>query len=87
MFSPVQIKHEYSAVEDVNTCNRINTSDNSIYPIFINQDVEYKHRHFWEQMQLSSEMPAKSEMHNQQAVFQTEVSKYCYISNGLVILN
>lgn len=81
MFSPVQIKHEYSTVEDVNTCNRINTSDNSIYPIFINQDVEYKHRHFWEQMQLSSETSAKNEMHNQQAVFQAEVFKHCYGCN------
>ncbi|XP_050447968.1 zinc finger protein 836-like isoform X2 [Cataglyphis hispanica] len=73
MFSPIQIKHECINVEDVNT-NRIRTSDNSIYP-FINQDVEYKHRQlsqFWEQAQLSNEMSAKNEIHDQQAMFQAE---------------
>ncbi|XP_011137713.2 zinc finger protein 160 isoform X1 [Harpegnathos saltator] len=72
---PIQIKHECTGVEDVNASNRINTSDNSAYPIFINQDVEYKHRHlsqFWEQTQLSNQMPAKNEVHDQQTMFQVE---------------
>lgn len=77
MFSPIQIKHECTGVEDVNVNNRLNTSDNSAYPIFINQDVEYKHRQlsqFWEQTQLPNEMPTKNEVHDQQAMFQIEVS-------------
>lgn len=79
MFSPIQIKHECTGVEDANASNRVNTSDNSVYPIFINQDVEYKHRQlsqFWEQTQLQNEMPAKSEIHDQQAMFQVNVSIY-----------
>ncbi|XP_072752781.1 uncharacterized protein [Anoplolepis gracilipes] len=74
MFSPIQIKHECTTVEDVNTNNRIRTSDNSIYP-FINQDVEYKHRQlsqFWEQTQLSNETSAKNEIRDQHTMFQAE---------------
>jgi len=78
MFSPIQIKHECTTVEDVNTNNRIRTSDNSIYP-FINQDVEYKHRQlsqFWEQTQLSNETPTKNEVQDQHTMFQAEASIY-----------
>jgi len=81
MFNPIQIKHECTTVEDINTNNRINSSDNSVYPIFINQDVEYKHRQlsqFWEQSQLSNEIPTKNDIHDQQAMFHTEVS-ICFI--------
>lgn len=80
MFSPVQIKHECTNVEDVNTNNRIGASGSTIYPVFINQDVDYKHQRqfreqFWEQTQLSNEVPVKSEIHDQQAMFQvSEVS-------------
>lgn len=78
MFSPIQIKHECTTVEDVSTNNRINSSDNSIYPIFVNhQDVEYKHRQlsqFWEQSQLSEDVHIKHDIHEQQAVYQAEVS-------------
>lgn len=78
MFSPIQIKHECTTVEDVNASNRINSSDSSLYP-FINQDVEYKHRQlsqFWEQAQLSNEIATKDEIHSQQAMFQAEVNIY-----------
>lgn len=78
MFSPIQIKHECTTVEDVNTNNRIRTSDNSIYP-FINQDVEYKHHQlsqFWEQTQLSNETPTKNEVQDQHTMFQAEASIY-----------
>lgn len=77
MFSPIQIKHECTGVEDVNASNRVSTSDNSAYPIFINQNVEYKHRQlsqFWEQTQLQNEMSAKSQVPDQQTMFQIEVS-------------
>lgn len=77
MFSPIQIKHECTNVEDVNASSRINASDSSAYPIFINQDAEYKHRQlsqFWEQTQLPNNMPAKNEIHDQQTMFQVEVS-------------
>ncbi|XP_014481446.1 PREDICTED: zinc finger protein 32 isoform X1 [Dinoponera quadriceps] len=92
MFSPIQIKHESTGVEDINASNRVNTSDNSAYPIFINQDAEYKHRQlsqFWEQTQLPNEMPAKNEVHDQQAMFQVEESgnlhTYAkdYVQNGI----
>ncbi|EZA49656.1 zinc finger and SCAN domain-containing protein 21 isoform X2 [Ooceraea biroi] len=91
MFSPIQIKHECTTVEDVNTSNRINSSDNSIYPIFINQDVEYKHRQlsqFWEQSQLSNEIPTKNDVHDQQTMFQAESTGTLpyvkdYIQNGI----
>lgn len=85
MFSPIQIKHECTTVEDVNASNRINSSDSSLYP-FINQDVEYKHRQlsqFWEQTQLPNEMPTKNEIHDQQAMFQTEVSIYILLCEQL----
>ncbi|KAL6266574.1 zinc finger protein 2 homolog [Pogonomyrmex barbatus] len=73
MFSPIQIKHECT-VEDVNASNRLSTSESSLYP-FINQDVEYKHRQlsqFWEQTQLSNDISAKNEIHDQQVMFQAE---------------
>lgn len=78
MFSPIQIKHECTGVEDVNVSNvsnRVNTSDNSAYPIFINQDVEYRRQlsQFWEQA-LSDEMPEKREVNDQQTAFQVEVN-------------
>lgn len=88
MFSPIQIKHECTSVEDVNTSNRISTSDNPVYPVFINQDVEYKHRQlsqsFWEQTQLSNEMPAKSEIHDQQTMFQVEVGVCAWLHKQFV---
>lgn len=92
MFSPIQIKHECTTVEDVSTNNRINSSDNSIYPIFVNhQDVEYKHRQlsqFWEQSQLSEDVHIKHDIHEQQAVYQAENTGQLpyvkdYIQNGL----
>lgn len=89
MFSPMQIKHECTTVEDVSASNRINGSNDSLYP-FINQDVEYKHRQlsqFWEQTQLSNEMPAKSETHDQQAMFQAEVSVYILLCEQLAFNN
>ncbi|XP_011685370.1 PREDICTED: zinc finger protein 2-like [Wasmannia auropunctata] len=87
MFSPIQIKHECTTVEDVNASSRISSSDSSLYP-FINQDVEYKHSRqlsqFWEQTQLSSEMSAKSEIHAQQAMFQAEeAGSLSYVQNGI----
>jgi len=85
MFNPIQIKHECTTVEDINTNNRINSSDNSVYPIFINQDVEYKHRQlsqFWEQSQLSNEIPTKNDIHDQQAMFQTEVFIFYCVTNS-----
>jgi len=83
MFSPIQIKHECTTIEDVNASNRINSSDSSLYP-FINQDIGYKHRQlsqFWEQTQLSNEVPAKNEIHDQQAMFQAEVNIYSIMNN------
>lgn len=84
MFSPIQIKHECTTVEDVNVSNGINSSDSSLYP-FINQDVDYKHRQlsqFWEQTQLSNEMSAKHEMHDH-AMFQAEASIYILLREQL----
>ena len=78
MFSPIQIKHECTTIEDVNTSNRINSSDSSLYP-FISQDIGYKHRQlsqFWEQTQLSNEVSAKNEIHDQQTMFRAEVNIY-----------
>ncbi|KAL0110038.1 hypothetical protein PUN28_013577 [Cardiocondyla obscurior] len=83
MFSPIQIKHECTTVEDVNTSNRINSSDSSLYP-FINQDVEYKHSQlsqFWDQTQLPNEMPAKNEIQEQQTMFQAEEAGSLYVKN------
>ncbi|XP_076176106.1 uncharacterized protein LOC143151143 isoform X1 [Ptiloglossa arizonensis] len=75
MFSPIQIKYECMGVEDVNCGNRINTSDNSKYPIFINEDVDYKYNQlpqFWGHTQLSNEIRPKNEVHSQQCLFQME---------------
>lgn len=83
MFSPIQIKHECTTIEDVNASNRINSSDSSLYP-FINQDIGYKHRQlsqFWEQTQLTNEVPAKNEIHDQQAMFRAEVNIYSIVNN------
>ncbi|XP_053999566.1 zinc finger protein 836-like isoform X1 [Hylaeus anthracinus] len=77
MFSPIQIKHECMGVEDVNCGNRINTLDTSKYPIFINDDVDYKYNQlpqFWSHTQLSNEIQPKNEVHNQQCLFQMEES-------------
>lgn len=85
----MQIKHECTTVEDVSASNRINNSNSSLYP-FINQDVEYKHRQlsqFWEQTQLSNEMSAKNETHDQQAMFQAEVSIYILLYEQFVFNN
>ncbi|XP_053973175.1 zinc finger protein 239-like isoform X2 [Hylaeus volcanicus] len=64
-------------VEDVNCGNRINTLDTSKYPIFINEDVDYKYNQlpqFWSHTQLSNEIQPKNEVHNQQCLFQMEES-------------
>ncbi|XP_015592074.1 zinc finger protein 32 [Cephus cinctus] len=55
MFSPVQIKQEYPAVEDSNQNITNSVQGSSEYPIFTNQDVEYMYRQlpqFWSQAQL-----------------------------------
>ncbi|KYM82374.1 Zinc finger protein 37 [Atta colombica] len=88
MFSPIQIKHECTTIEDVNASNRINSSDSSLYP-FISQNIGYKHRQlsqFWEQTQLSNEVPAKNEIHDQQTMFRAEeAGSLSYMQNGIFL--
>lgn len=55
MFSPVQIKQEYTGVEDANQSGMNGVPGSSDYPVFTNQDVEYMYRQlpqFWGQAQL-----------------------------------
>lgn len=77
MFNPVQIKHECMGIEDINFGDKVNTSNNSKYPTFIEEDVDYKYNeisHFWSHAQLSNEIHPKNEIHGQYNLFQSEVS-------------
>ncbi|KAG7209467.1 hypothetical protein KM043_015556 [Ampulex compressa] len=92
MFSPVQIKHEGTGVEDINSSGGINSSDNTKYPVFINQDVEYRYRQmpqFWDHAQLSNEIPPKSEIPDRESTFQVEETGSLmyvkeYVQNGIL---
>nr|XP_033324810.1 zinc finger protein 836-like isoform X1 [Megalopta genalis]XP_033324819.1 zinc finger protein 836-like isoform X2 [Megalopta genalis] len=93
MFNPVQIKHEYISIEDVNVNNRINVSlDNSSYPLFNGAGVEYKYNQlpqFWSHAQLSNEIQSKTEIHGQQNLFQMEENDPAaymkdYMQNGMM---
>lgn len=79
MYSPVQVKHECTTVEDVNCTSNTSIPDNSVYPIFINRDVEHV-SHLWVETQMSNEIPVKTEIYNQEAMFQTQVSNSKVIS-------
>ncbi|XP_003393538.1 zinc finger protein 214 [Bombus terrestris] len=75
MFNPVQIKHECMGIEDINFGDKVNTSNNSKYPTFIEEDVDYKYNeisHFWSHAQLSNEIHPKNEIHGQYNLFQSE---------------
>ncbi|XP_046423439.1 zinc finger protein 572-like isoform X1 [Neodiprion fabricii] len=69
MFSPVQIKQEYTGVEDANQSGNNGIPSNSDYPVFTNQDVDYMCRQqlqFWGQAQLHQnpipiDLPAKGD--------------------------
>lgn len=92
MFSPVQIKHECMGVEDANSGGRINNSDNCKYPVFINQNVDYKYHQLqqsWDTTHLSNEMRSKNEINDQQSTFQTEETGSLayvkdYLQNGIL---
>ncbi|KAF7412043.1 hypothetical protein HZH66_000939 [Vespula vulgaris] len=75
MFSPIPIKYEYVGGEDVSRNGRIDTSDNSKYPLFINQDPECRYRQlpqFWDYAQSSANLPQKDETYNCQDLLQVQ---------------
>ena len=80
MFSTVQVKQEYSGVED-NSQNNSNMQGASEYPVFSNQDVEYMYRqlpYFWNQpqlqMQLSDDLPSENEAPARQEIPQVIIN-------------
>lgn len=77
MFSPIPIKYEYVGGEDVNRNGRIDTSDDSKYPLFINQDPECRYRQlpqFWDYTQTPANLPQKEETYNCQDLLQAQES-------------
>ncbi|CAK9804036.1 Zinc finger protein 37 [Anthophora quadrimaculata] len=96
MFNPVQIKHECMGAEDVNSGDVINASNNSKYPTFIDEDVDYKYNQlpqFWGHAQLSNEVRPKTEIHGQHSLFQSEENnslaymRNCVQENALFQVN
>ncbi|KOX73946.1 Protein glass [Melipona quadrifasciata] len=74
MFNPVQIKHECEGIEDVNSDDKVNISNNSKYQTFIEDvDCKYEISQFWNHAQLSNDIHPKNEIHGQYNLFQSEI--------------
>ncbi|XP_015118812.1 zinc finger protein 70 isoform X1 [Diachasma alloeum] len=85
MFSPVQIKQEFSNTEDSSQNGQNCVQSNVEYPVFTNQDVEYMYRQlpqFWSQnpgIQMAEEVVmTKNDLQGRQNVAQSspQVSPY-----------
>ncbi|KAK1135840.1 hypothetical protein K0M31_000412 [Melipona bicolor] len=94
MFNPVQIKHECEGIEDVNSDDKVNISNNSKYQTFIEDvDCKYEISQFWNHAQLSNDIHPKNEIHGQYNLFQSEGNtslaymKNCVQNNTLFQVN
>lgn len=72
MFNPVQIKYEYTEVENVDSAS--NVSNNSKYPALINENIDYKYNEvpqYWYH-QLSNQICSKNEIYDQHNSYHSE---------------
>ncbi|XP_076760770.1 uncharacterized protein LOC143429174 isoform X1 [Xylocopa sonorina] len=84
MFNPVLIKYECTEVEDVNSGDKVNASNNSKYPTFIDEGVDYKYNglpQFWDRTHLSNEIRPKNEIHGQRNLYHAEGNNLIYMNN------